>query len=98
MFRLVDQRVAFAAQACHAERTPQRDLHACHIKRQCVEVEKPFADKITDFLQTQNIRAEHGDPFGTAAADQFLDRFWAFKVLGLQAQQAHITRAIAHRT
>ena len=83
MFLRINQRVAFAPQARHTERTPESDLHARDIKRQGVEVEKPLTDKITDILQAQNILTEHGDPFGAAAADQFLDRFGTLQVKGL---------------
>ena len=62
-----------------------------------MEVEKPFADKITHVLQAQYVLAEYRNPLGAATTDQLFDRFGALKVVGLQTQQADVAGAVSHR-
>ncbi|MNT66932.1 hypothetical protein D3C72_2050330 [compost metagenome] len=69
-----------AAQARHAEGPANGDLHPRDIEGQGVKIEEPFADKIAHILHTQLLRAEHGNPFGVAAADQVLDRIRVLQV------------------
>ena len=78
MFILIDVNRALPAQARHAERAPQCDLNPGDIKRQGMEVEKPFTNEIPDILQAQYFLIEHSDPFSATAADQLFDGFRTF--------------------
>ena len=96
VFGLVHCGITLAPQPCHAKGTAKGDLHSGHIKRQGMEVKKPFADKIPDILQPQHVLGEHRDPLSAAAADQLLDGFGPLQVIRLQTQQTHIAGSITH--
>ncbi|MCY1427719.1 hypothetical protein D9M71_435790 [compost metagenome] len=89
--------VALATQARHTEGPANGDLHPRDIERQGMEIEKPFADKVTDILHAQLFGTEHRNPFGIAAADEVFHRIRALQVHGLQAKQADITRMFRGR-
>ncbi len=90
VFRLIDVNRALSTQTRHAERTPKGHLDPRDIERQCMEIEKPFADEVANVLQPQDLLIQHRDPLGAAAADQFLDGFRALEVKGLQSEQADV--------
>ncbi|EPJ76090.1 hypothetical protein CFT9_27126 [Pseudomonas sp. CFT9] len=62
-----------------------------------MKIKKPFADKIADILQTQNVLAEHSDPLRAAVTDQLLDRLRSLQVKRLQTQQTDIARVFGGR-
>ncbi|MDL5592348.1 hypothetical protein QS468_06505 [Bacillus subtilis] len=86
--------IALAAQARHAERPAEGDLDPRYVERQGMKVEKPFTNKVANVLQAQHFLIQHGNPLGTAAADQLFDGFRAFQVKRLQTKQADIATAV----
>ncbi|MNM72308.1 hypothetical protein D3C81_839980 [compost metagenome] len=59
-----------------------------------MEIEEPLTDEITNFLSVEYVVAEHCDPFGAAAADQFPDQIGALQMPSMQAQHSNIATSI----